>query len=50
MVVADDYHLEEGGAQYRLALMMFFVLSSTVGVCVVFELLHRTLGHLAAQS
>ena len=32
MVVADDYHLEAGGAHYRLALLMFFVFCSTVGV------------------
>ena len=56
MVVADDFHLEAGGAHYRLALMVFFVLCSTVGVplswhktaggdtvvLVGFELLHRT--------
>ena len=56
MVVADDYQLDAGGAQYRLALLTFFVLCSTVGVplswhktsggdtvvWVGFELLHRT--------
>ena len=56
MLVADDFHLEAGGAHYRLALMVFFVLCSTVGVplswhktaggdtvvWVGFELLHRT--------
>ena len=26
MVVADDYHLDAGGAEYRLALLTFFVL------------------------
>ena len=28
MVVADDFHLEAGGAHCRLALMVFFVLCS----------------------
>ena len=56
MVVADDYHLDAAGAQYRLALLTFFVLCATVGaplswhktnggdtvVWVWFELLHRT--------
>ena len=55
MVVPDDYHLEAGGMHYRLALVMFFILCSTVGaplswhktiggdtvVWVGFELLHR---------
>ena len=56
MVVADDFHLEAGGAHHRQALMVFFVLCSMVGVplswhktaggdtvvWVGFELLHRT--------
>ena len=56
MVVADDYHLESGGQEYRTALVAFFVLCSTVGVRlswaktaggdtvsrVDFELLHQS--------
>ena len=56
MVVADDYHLESGGQEYRTALVAFFVLCSTVGVplswaktaggdtvsWVGFELLHQS--------
>ena len=56
MVVADDYHLEAGGSHGPLALILFFILCSTVGVplswhkktgggdtvvWVGFELLHR---------
>ena len=56
MLVADDYHLEAGGKEYRFALIAFFVVCSIVGVplswnktsggetvtWVGFELLHRT--------
>ena len=56
MVVADDYQLESGGQEYRTALVVFFVLCSTVGVplsraktpggdavsWVGFELLHHS--------
>ena len=56
LLVADDYHLEAGGAEYRSALLVFFVLCAVVGVplswsktaggdvvsWVGFELLHRS--------
>ena len=56
MLVADDYHLEAGGEEYRFALMTFFIICSIVGVplswnktsggetvtWVGFELLHHT--------
>ena len=56
MLVADDYHLEAGGAEYRSALIVFFVLCAVSGVplswnktaggdvvsWVGFELLHRS--------
>ena len=56
MLVADDYHLEAGGEEYRFDLMTFFIVCSIVGVplswnktsggetvtWVGFELLHRT--------
>ena len=56
MLVADDYHLEAGGAEYRSALLVFFVLFAVVGVplswsttaggdvvsWVGFELLHKS--------
>ena len=56
MLVADDYHLEAGGEEYRSPLMTFFIIGSIVGVplswnktsggatvtWVGFELLHRT--------
>ena len=55
MLVADDFHLEAGGAEYRPALVVFFVLCAVAGVplswnktaggdvvsWVGFELLHR---------
>ena len=56
MLVADDYHLDAGGANYRTALFHFFTLCATANVplswsktaggdvvsWVGFELLHRT--------
>ena len=56
LLVADDYHLEAGGPEYRPALLVFFVLCSVTGVplswhktaggdlvsWVGFQLLHRT--------
>ena len=56
LLVADDYHLEAGGPQYRASIMVFFVLCSVLGVplswrktaggdtvsWVGFELLHRS--------
>ena len=56
MLVADDYHLEAGGEQYRFALIAFFIVCAVAGVplswnktsCgesvtwVGFELLHKT--------
>ena len=56
LLVADDFHLEAGGPQYRPALLVFFVLCVVTGfplswnktaggdlvTWVGFELLHRT--------
>ena len=50
MLVADDYHIDAGGANYRTALFHFFTFCATANVplswnvvsWVVFELLHRT--------
>ena len=56
MLVADDYHIEAGGPEYRSALIVFFVLCAVSGVplawhktaggdvvtWVGFELLHRS--------
>ena len=48
MLVADDYHLDAGGANYRTALFHFFTLCATANVPLSwsniagFELLHRT--------
>ena len=56
MLVADDYHLEAGGEQYRFALIAFFIVCAVAGVplswnktsggesvtWVGFELVHKT--------
>ena len=56
MLVADDFHLEAGGEQYRFALIAFFIVCAVAGVplswnktsggesvtWVGFELLHET--------
>ena len=56
MLVADDFHLEAGGQDYRFALISFFMLCAVAGVPLVvgkdsrwdtvtwvgFEMLHRT--------
>ena len=56
LLVADDYHLEAGGTEYRAAIISFFVLCAVIGVplawkktaggdtvsWVGFELLHRS--------
>ena len=55
-LVADDYHLEASGSEYRAALLVFFVFCDTVGIhlswhkisggdvtnWVGFEMLHRS--------
>ena len=55
MLVADDYHLDAGGEQYRFALISFFIVCALAGVTLSwnktsdgetvtgrFELLHKT--------
>ena len=56
LLVADDYHLEAGGTEYRASIISFFVLCAVIGVplawkktaggdtvsWVGFELLHRS--------
>ena len=37
LVVADDYHQEAGGPQYRASIMVCFVLCSVLGVPFVVE-------------
>ena len=37
MLVADDYHLEAGGEQYRFALIAFFIVCAVAGVPPVME-------------
>ena len=41
MLVADDYLLESGGPQYRIGLLLFFVLCAVVGVPLSW---HKTCG------
>ena len=41
MLVADDYLLESGGTEYRVGLLLFFVLCAVVGVPLSW---HKTCG------
>ena len=41
LLVADDYHLEASGSEYRAALMVFFVICDTVGIPLSW---HKTSG------
>ena len=42
LLVADDYHLEASGSEYRAALMVFFVVCDTVGIPLSW---HKTSHH-----
>ena len=41
LLVADDYHLEASGSEYRAALLVFFVVCDTVGIHLSW---HKTSG------
>ena len=46
MLVADDYLLESGGAEYRIGLLLFFVLCAVVGVPLSWRGRHTRLGRI----